>query len=126
MPFIFVNGLPSSTSKAVLRQIRVGIVEAVTASLPQVPKSWTRPYFPADLLDEAPKNENEGAGTIYVRMDSAMFVGEKGYATIKKRVIKALCDVVWKALGGKFEVEGGICKLDEESMVLLPPSPSVG
>lgn len=124
MPFPIITGIRGSTSKDTLRDMRRKIVAAITEHLPGVPKHWTNPSFPADLLDEDPQTEDDGASTIYVRLDTAMFTGKSDTAETKKAVLQAICDIVWEAFEGKYEVEGFIGQLDKEGKVLIEPKKS--
>lgn len=73
MPFPIVWGIPKDTPQDVLSKLRKDIVAALVKA--NVPQKWTRPLFPSDLLDD-PKEEADGANTIYVSLATGMLHGK--------------------------------------------------
>lgn len=112
-PFIFV---PANTPKTVLRELRRNVVTTLAEN--GVKREWTRPLFPADLLNEVPTDASEGATTIYCRLDTALF-DEKPDPVREKHITADLAQIIWEAFDRKFEVEVFIGNLKLASKTLI-------
>jgi hypothetical protein len=106
-------GVPKNTPVETLLQLRQSIIDTLSEVM-EVNKSWIRPFFPADLLDEAPAE----CQTIYVRLDTAIF---HSLASLSKaqRTTAALAHVIWEAFEGRFEVEVFIGDLNPDWRTLV-------
>ena len=120
MPFIEVLGLPKDMSSEEMVSLRWEIVSVVARQM-NCQSSWVRPFFVQDMLGE-PEMDGDGANTIYVRLDTAMFSGELDDETLPLDVTSALAQVVWDAFGGKREVEVFIGELNPKWKKLLKAS----
>lgn len=126
MPFVVVHGIPSGTDIEVLWTLRRSIVSCLSTSMrldedldKPIPPHWIRPFFPADLLDE-PTGEEDGAKTIYARIDTAMFSDLPHYAALPAKVAEKLAQVIWDAFEGTYEVEVFVGELHAKWKKLLP------
>ncbi len=116
MPFPIVYGVPKDTPQDVLTKLRRDIVAALVKA--NVPQKWIRPLFPADLLDE-PKEEADGASTIYVKLDTGMLHDKPDAKVVAERLLRPLAQLIWDAFSGKYEVEAFIGDLNTEWKVLI-------
>lgn len=124
MPFVKVWGVPFHVNDDRLLLLRQDIVSSIhltmsTLEVP-VPKNWVRPFFPLDRLD-MPKEPNEGAQTIYVELDTAMFNRplDPEDETLPLAVMEHLAQTVWDAFDGVYEVEACLVHLDAAAKKLI-------
>ena len=103
MPFVFVWGVPESTSNAELLQLRQSIVSSLVEAM-KVDPSWVRVFFPRDLLTD-PVQAEDGSHTIYMSIETGMLYGQSENDPDPKAVTQAIAKVVWQTFEGQYEVE---------------------
>lgn len=120
-----IYGAPDGTDRREFAELRRQIVSSVATTM-KVNPDWVRVFFPEDLLQE-PINPSEGATTVYVRLETAMFSTEPGEITPKNGLdpdvtVGAIGDIVWNAFNGAREVEVCIVQLHPSWKALLSPN----
>jgi hypothetical protein len=117
MPFVFVETLPSTVSKAESEKLQKDIREALAATV-GVDVAWITPIAHTNAFGD-PK---PGVDTIYVKIDSAMFVGpERGTAEFREKANFVVGQLVFQALGKSYEVECLIGDLNPSGKVIFTP-----
>lgn len=101
MPFIFVWGIPESTPKYTLLQLRRKLVLSLAENM-GVDTSWVRVFFPKDQLDDLEEGNNDH---IYVTIETGMFYNKLDGSNEPKNATGIIAQIIWDTFDGRFEVE---------------------
>ena len=116
MPFPIVYGLPDATSDDLLRQIRADIISKLAEAMGISP-SVIRPFFPVEMIGDPDEGQDN---TIYCRVDSSMLASAS--LGIRQKATSVVAEVIWRAFGGKIEVEVFIGDLNGTGKTLRRPT----
>lgn len=105
MPFPMVYQVPQGASEETLLTLRREIVR-VTSELMDCPEDWVGVAFFKSALPDP--DHGEGAATVLIKLETGMFAGRENDDDQVRRVLRALAEVVWVALKGKYEVEAAV------------------
>ncbi len=101
MPFIFLWGIPETTPKYTLLQLRQNLVLSLAENM-RIDTSWVRVFFPKDQLDDLSEGDHE---PIYVTIETGMFYSKEESSSEPKNVTGIIAQIIWDAFDGHFEVE---------------------
>ena len=128
MPFVKVWNTPSGTSGTLLNKLYQDIKNNLAETMPNVPRGWVHPLFPADKRLIAPDIEVEldpdFEHYIYVEIDTGLFHGQQNIDLLAKKITHDLTDIVWEAFGGLFSVEIFINNLNNAWKTLKKAAPT--
>jgi len=113
MPKILIEGVPESTSRNSLRELRRELISTLEESM-GIETGITRVFFPADLAGDPDQGQDD---QIWVFLYTGMLRNKP--AAESKGVTAAIAEVVKAAFRGMYGVEMFIIDLDFETRALL-------